>query len=192
VNTTLEDRYRRLLAMYPAGHRRKHQDEMLAVLMTGANAGQRRPGLADTANLIWGALLIRLRPARRGTAWPLWRDALAAVSLLLPLIVLAYFTLLNVALLATLRAGSPLFDALARSDAETLGGWLIVAILVLLRLRRSAAAATTALLIWMAYLTSDVLNWSYIDAPSMLALTAAGLEVVALVASPGPARRWRS
>ena len=185
MNTTLEDRYRRLLAMYPAGHRRKHQDEMLAVLMTGANAGQRRPGLADTANLIWGALLIRLRRP----AWPLWRDALAAVSLLLPLIVLAYFTLLNVALLATLRAGSPLFDALARSDAETLGGWLIVAILVLLRLRRSAAAATTALLIWMAYLTSDVLNWSYIDAPSMLALTAAGLEVVALVASPGPARR---
>jgi hypothetical protein len=188
VNTTLEDRYRRLLAMYPAGHRRKHQDEMLGVLMTGAHAGQRRPGLADTANLIWGALLIRLRPARRGAAWPLWRDALAVVSLLLPLIVLAYFTLLNVALLATLRVGSPLFDALARSDAKTLGGWLIVAVLVLLRLRRSAAAAAAALLIWVAYLTSDALNWSYIDAPSMLALTAAGLEVVALVASPGPAR----
>lgn len=49
----LESRYRRLLAMYPAEHRRKHQDEMLGVLMTGARAGQHRPGLADTAGLIW-------------------------------------------------------------------------------------------------------------------------------------------
>ena len=62
----LEGRYRRLLALYPAEHRRQHQDEMLGVLMTGARAGQRRPGLADTANLIWGALLIRLRPAPPG------------------------------------------------------------------------------------------------------------------------------
>ena len=69
AGTVLEGRYRRLLRMYPAGHRRKHQDEMLGVLMTGARAAQHRPGLADTANLIWGALLIRLRPARPGTAW---------------------------------------------------------------------------------------------------------------------------
>jgi hypothetical protein len=110
------------------------------------------------------------------------------VSVLLPLIVLAYFTLLNVALLATLRVGSPIFDALARADAKTLGGWLIVAVLVLLRLRRTAALAATAFLIWMAYSSSDGVNWSYFDAPSMLILAAAGLEVAALVASSGPVR----
>jgi hypothetical protein len=55
-------RTRGLLAIYPAEHRRKHQDEMLGVLMTGAHAGQHRPGLRDTSNLIWGALLIRLSP----------------------------------------------------------------------------------------------------------------------------------
>jgi hypothetical protein len=184
----LEGRYRRLLAIYPAEHRRTHQDEMLGVLMTGAHAGQHRPALRDTSDLIWGALLIRLRPARRGTAWPLWRDALAVVSVLLPLIVLAYSTLLNVALLATLGVGSPIFDALARADAKNLGGWLIVAVLVLLRLRRTAALAATALLIWTAYSSSDGVNWSYIGPPSMLMLAAAGLEVAALVASSGPAR----
>jgi hypothetical protein len=68
VNAPLEGRYRRLLAIYPAEHRRKHQDEMLGVLMTGAHAGQHRPGLRDTSNLIWGALLIRLR--RPGAAPP--------------------------------------------------------------------------------------------------------------------------
>jgi hypothetical protein len=50
-------RTRGLLAIYPAEHRRKHQDEMLGVLMTGAHAGQHGPGLRDTSNLIWGATL---------------------------------------------------------------------------------------------------------------------------------------
>jgi hypothetical protein len=192
----LEGRYRRLLAMYPAEHRRKHQDEMLGVLMTGARAGQHWPGLADTANLIWGALLIRLRPARPGAAWPLWRDALAVVSVLLPLMALAYSGLLNVATLATLRVGSPLFTALAGYEAKFLGGWAIVAALALLRLRRTAALAATALLIWLVYSIADAPNWSYIDAPSMRSLCVAGLEIAALLASPGPRRglqiiNWR-
>jgi hypothetical protein len=187
----LEGRYRRLLRMYPAGHRRKHLDEMLGVLMTGAHAGQRRPGLADTANLAWGALLIRLRPARPGTAWPLWRDALAVISVLLPLMVLAYSGLLNVATLATLRVGSPIFNAFAGYDAKLLGGWAIVAVLAVLRLRRTAAVAAAALLIWLVYSTADAPNWSYIDAPSMVGLSVAGLEVAALVASPGPRRAMR-
>jgi hypothetical protein len=192
----LEGRYRRLLAMYPAEHRREHQDEMLGVLMTGARAGQHRPGPADTANLIWGALLIRLRPARPGTAWPLWRDALAVVSILLPLMVLAYSGLLNVAALATLRVGTPIFNAFAGYNAEVLGSWAIVAALALLRLRRTAALAALALLIWLAYSIADAPNWSYIAAPSMRGLSVAGLEIAALVASPGPRRamqiiNWR-
>ena len=194
--TVLEGRYRRLLAMYPAEHRRKHQDEMLGVLMTGARAGQHRPGLADTANLTWGALLIRLRPARPGTAWPLWRDALAVVSVLLPLMVLAYSGLLGVATLATLRVGSPIFNAFGGYEAKLLGGWAIVAVLALLRLRRTAALAAAALLIWLAYSFADAPNWSYISAPSMLGLSVAGLETAALLASRGPRRampiiNWR-
>jgi hypothetical protein len=192
----LEGRYRRLLRMYPAAHRRKHQDEMLGVLMTGAHAGQHRPGLADTANLTWGALLIRLRPARPGTAWPLWRDALAVVSVLLPLMALAYSGLLALATLAPLPVGSPLFNAFAGYNAQFLGGWAIVAVLALLRLRRTAALAATALLIWLAYSIADAPNWSYIDAPSMRSLSVAGLEIAALLASPGPRRamqiiNWR-
>jgi hypothetical protein len=182
----LEGRYRRLLRMYPAEHRRKHQDEMLGVLMTGAPPGQHRPGLADTANLVWGALLIRLRPAR--TAWPHWRDALAIVSVLLPLMALAYSALLTLAALAALPAGSPLFNALAGYNAKFLGGWAIVAALALLRLRRTAALAATAQLIWLAYSIADAPNWSYIDAPSMRSLSVAGLEIAALLASPGPRR----
>ena len=51
----LEGGYRRLLALYPAEHRRAHEAEMLGVLMTGARAGQRHPGVAESADLIWTA-----------------------------------------------------------------------------------------------------------------------------------------
>ncbi len=57
----LDRRYRRLLAWYPAAFRREHEAEMLGVLMDGARDGQRRAGLADTADLIRGALTMWLR-----------------------------------------------------------------------------------------------------------------------------------
>lgn len=47
----LERRYRHWLALYPRSFRREHEDEMVAVLMQGATAGQRRPKAAEAANL---------------------------------------------------------------------------------------------------------------------------------------------
>ena len=46
----LEIRYRRLLRWYPAAR----QDEMLGVLMAGAEPGRNRPGLAESADLLLG------------------------------------------------------------------------------------------------------------------------------------------
>jgi hypothetical protein len=183
---TLERRYRRLLAMYPAEHRRKHQDEMLGVLMTGARAGQRWPRLADTANLIWGALLIRLRPARPGTAWPLWRDALAVVSVLLPLAFLASAVIWDITPLTVRQAGHGAFALLVQ---ETLVGdvaWIVLTALVLLRLRRVAIVVTGGLLIWFVAATAGAPYWEGIDPHGMLVFVALGLELVALLASAGP------
>ena len=59
---------------------------MLAVLMTTAPRG-RRPGPAESADLIWGALRVRLQPQRNG-AEPAWRDALAVLTLILPVLIL--------------------------------------------------------------------------------------------------------
>src|SRR5580693_1486296 len=58
----LERSYRRLLFLYPGRYRRIHEEEMLAVLMTTPPAGKRRPGLAEVADLAWGALRVRLQP----------------------------------------------------------------------------------------------------------------------------------
>ncbi|MEU6034250.1 hypothetical protein ABZ801_02455 [Actinomadura sp. NPDC047616] len=70
---TLEDRYRRLLAWYPADHRSGHEEEMLEVLLAAARPGQTRPSFADAADLLYGAVRIRLRRATgeaTGSAWP--------------------------------------------------------------------------------------------------------------------------
>src|SRR5262249_61907039 len=83
----LERGYRWLLACYPAAYRRVHEEEMLAVLMTAAPTGKRRPGIGEAADLIWGALRVRCQPSRNG-AEPAWRDALAVLRLILPMIVL--------------------------------------------------------------------------------------------------------
>jgi hypothetical protein len=74
----LERRYRRLLVFYPRRYRRRHADEILAVLLDGASAGQRRPGLAESASLAGSGLGMRLRPDLPGSA----RTVRAAVRLM--------------------------------------------------------------------------------------------------------------
>jgi hypothetical protein len=161
---------------------------MLGVLMTGATAGQRRPGLAESANLIWGALRIRFRPGRDGSADRRWRDALAVVSVVLPLLFLLYFAVLDPVSLAKPFPNDALFAAFLRSDFETLGLWLVLTALVLLRLRRIAALAAAGMLIWIAVPAAGAPNWGYIAPWSMLLFLVLGMEIVALMASPGPRR----
>jgi len=58
----LERRYRRLLACYPRAFRSEYEQEILAVLMAGAEDGQQRPRLGEAADLIRTATWMRLRP----------------------------------------------------------------------------------------------------------------------------------
>jgi hypothetical protein len=64
----LERRYRRLLACYPAAFRREHEQEILSVLMAGAEEGQRWPRPAEVADLLRSATFTRLR-SRWRTSW---------------------------------------------------------------------------------------------------------------------------
>lgn len=52
----LERGYRRIVAVYPRAFRRESEEEIVAVLMDTAREGQRRVGLAESADLIRGAL----------------------------------------------------------------------------------------------------------------------------------------
>ncbi len=74
----LERAYRRLLAWYPRAFRRENGQEILAVLMASAAHGQRRPGLAEAADLIRSGLWLRLWPSVPRSA----RAVRAAVKLM--------------------------------------------------------------------------------------------------------------
>jgi hypothetical protein len=88
----LARRYRRLLAWYPAGHRRAYGEEMIGVLLAAAPDGASRPGPAGTIDLIRGGLRARFRAGLRWLAGADWTDALAVCSVAVPVIFLGYYT----------------------------------------------------------------------------------------------------
>ena len=171
----LERCYRRLLFFYPARYRRVHEEEMVGVLMTAAPAGKRRPGIAESADLIWGALRVRFQPQRDGGE-PVWRDALAVLSVILPVIMLVIFTLQET------RTPPPgplwVLEQIATPSA-------LVA-LVLVRLRRLAILAAVATFAWVAFLVGNSMGVNATaDADIFVPLI---LVIIALAASPGPRR----
>jgi hypothetical protein len=88
----LERRYRRLLAWYPAAHRRTFGEEMVGVLLAASPEGSRHPGLTGAFDLIRGGLRARFRSGARRLADTDWPDALALCSVAVPVILASYFT----------------------------------------------------------------------------------------------------
>ena len=195
----LERAYRWLLACYPAAYRRVHEEEMLAVLMTAAPDGKRWPGMAEAADLTWGAVRVRCQPSR-SSAEPGWRDALAVVSILLPLVVFITTAVPVAGVLPGLLHGGPnlysnMFPLWLLNQFT---GPLALLALSLLRLQRIATRAAVALLIGLAYL-AYLAALSYLAAgadPGGVSLIAGGpyivlalgLQMAAVTASPGRRR----
>jgi Domain of unknown function (DUF1707) len=187
----LERGFRWLLACYPAAFRRVHEEEMLAVLMTTAPDRKRRPGIAEAADLILGAVRVRCQPSRNGSQ-PGWRDALAALTVVLPVIVFTT-TAVQEAWYLHVYQGS-----LTYQNVRTLViPWLAVQFtaplallaIALLRLRREAALVAVAALIGLAYLAGwQGLRIEYLTMFNPYILLALGLQVVAVAVSPGPRR----
>jgi hypothetical protein len=178
----LERAYGRLLRWYPAGHQARHADEMLGVLMAGAGSGRHRPGLADSADLITGALRIRLRAATAGSAG-LWREALGRAGVLLPLA----WVVLILAFGARQFWSIGLSPSVLASYAQEFLPPLVVLITVLLGWRRVALAAIAAAVIF----GPGDLELRYLIAPQpydATYLAVLGIAALALVTAPGRAR----
>jgi hypothetical protein len=110
--THLERRYRRLLAWYPKAFRSEHEDEMLVVLMAGARNGRRRPGLADSADLIRNAFWIRVRPwARQPAPTVVWALRLMVLAAGLELVALMTVVGTQASLRAAIIGRFPHFTA---------------------------------------------------------------------------------
>ncbi len=179
-SAALERRYRRLLAAFPAGHRREYGEEMIGVLLASTPEGRRRPRPADAVDLIAGGLRARLRPPRTGLSDANWPDALAVCSIAIPVTLLAA---LAVNYLWNLAPGyaSRLGDFYPPSLA------LALPPLIALRYRRTAAVVALAAAAWFWFLLLRSLTvWiDGLEASYCLALL---VQVIAVAGSPGPRR----
>jgi hypothetical protein len=181
---TIERRYRRLLGWYPAGHRRAHEDEMLGVLLSAAREGQRWPRPGEAANLIWGALEIRLRPAPAGARLASWRDALAVFSLAVPLVMLVRTG--TAELIEWTARPAPTVSPVETGLILLLQGQAVLAVLVVLRLRVAAAVVALGMAAFFAgaMAVTGVFGASAAEFNLLVLL----LEAAALAASAGPRR----
>jgi hypothetical protein len=155
----LERRYRRMLALYPAGHREQHDEEMVGVLLASATEG-RLAHLADLTDLATGAIRIRMRFAikrhrEQGLLRGLvhderWRDALAVASVVAPLVLLvsmlAQFNIPQAVAGTTIgHPYRPLSGSLTLTDWPLSFGAPLVALLAFARLRRLGGLAALVL-----------------------------------------------
>jgi hypothetical protein len=210
----LERRYRRLLAAYPAAYRRRHEEEMLTVLLAGARPGQRRPELADVADLLAGAARMRLRliqpyPGNAGADGLALFTVLAALLLAGPAIATLALHLVRTppsGIPASLRPGLrdllearwAEIDAMYRRIRQTIdlaaAGQILIAIAVVLRLKRVALTLIAGILGWWLLLG----GYGLLRVPfEELFLLCYLLEAAALLTSAGPRRgrqllTWKS
>jgi hypothetical protein len=145
----LERGYRRVLACYPRSFRRESEDEIVAVLMSTASAGQRRVGLAEAADLIRGALRMRLRPSR---PWP--RAVSQAVRLM------CAGAIAEVAALVTMivTTGSVRAAILAHDPGFTAADWHGVQTLFLIK--EIGTPIGIFLWLWMAWANGRGHDWA--------------------------------
>lgn len=191
----LERWYRRLLASYPAEHRRTYGEEMIGVLLASAPEGRRRPGVADVLDLIKGGLRARLRPAGGGDVDAGWRDTFAVFSIAAPIGALAYYVIAFAAMVA--RVGLPVLAAPVIVPLALHGLIVVLAIgapplMALLRLRRTAIAVALIAALFVALVTIGsyviLLVSPYAYAGLIWYSLYFAVEVLALAVSPGPAR----
>jgi hypothetical protein len=165
----LERAYRRLLAWYPRAFRQENEQEILAVLMACARDGQRRPGLAESANLIKSGLSLRLRPSVPRSA----RTVRAAVRLMYAGAAVTTLSLItSIIALPFIGHGAAVLRLAGRSQPF----WLAITVGI------AGVLAGIALWLWMARANSLGRNWARVLSTVLLAL--ATLELVSFSEAP--------
>lgn len=69
ANPILERRYRRLLLLYPAAFRERHEEEMIAILLSGSAPNQRHPRIGEVIDLASHGLGLRANAGRFPSIW---------------------------------------------------------------------------------------------------------------------------
>jgi hypothetical protein len=181
---------------------------MLGVLLAAARPGQRTPGLRLTVNLAACGLVIRARRVLSWLAGP-WQDALAVVSLIVPVLMLVFAALVfavtveeavdQAAMVAVPVWRLLSFVPLLGGPAMVMTGWLAVVLLGLAgRPRAAAAIASIPLALSLLNVLVDVMQlsgvWSgglplfLVGTGLVTTVVMSSLAVCSLAFSAGPRR----
>jgi len=186
AGTPLERRYRRLLAWYPPQHRATFGEEMIGVLLAAARDGQRRPGVADIADLLRGAVRAWMRAAVAGAPDRRWQEALSASSMLAAPLMIVLLLGQDLGWMSSL-----LWHSASQPSAMPALLWPLPVLLLPLALgvlgsRRLATAAALVLTVWVAV---QAALGQRLQEPRVAGyLVLLGVQAVALAFSPGPRR----
>jgi hypothetical protein len=147
----LERAYRRLLAWYPRAFRRQSGQEFLGVLMACAPPGQRRPGLAESADLIRSGVRLRLRPGVPRSA----RTVRAAVQLMYAGAAVSTVELIILlAVIGDIKASHAIVGHRLTAAQVAQFGTLAITVPIVLTL------VPIALWLWMARANGQGRNWA--------------------------------
>jgi hypothetical protein len=162
----LERRYRRWLRWYPKPFRREHEAEILAVLLAGARAGQRRPAPMECLDLLRCALWMRLGPRVPRSN----RRVFAAIKLMY----LGGVVELATAITILVTIGDVRSNVANRNPGLTEGEWQTI---VAGQLEPVAVAAGIAVgfWLWMAWAIGRGHRWARFAFAGFFALNSVGL-----------------
>jgi hypothetical protein len=161
-----ERRYRRLLACYPRAFRREHEEEILWVLMAGAEDRRWRSGMAESADLLRSAMWMRLRPGPPPSA----RTVSAAVRLMYVGAVVELCTLVTI----VVTRGALESAILQRDPHYTAVQWHAEVHGQLVPLEISAVIATGVWL-WLAWANGRGRRWARVALAAFFAITTVSL-----------------
>jgi hypothetical protein len=174
MNERLERDYRRLMTLYPAAFRHEYGEEMIGVLMEHAGPNQRRPSLADLADLLKSGLAARFRLLGHARPDDSWREAASVLGTVVAVALLTLTVRSTVHALASQASFSTLPDIwLARGI-----GWAAVVLLLIVGARPLAAATGFLIVAAEAVLhirepLDDALSDLYAARPMLAGLVAA-------------------
>ena len=155
------------------------------MLLAAASDGRRRPGMADTVDLVKGAVRAWVRAAVIGAPDPGWRDALAAASLLAAPLMIVLLLGQNLGWIASL-----VWHTASETSGVPGALWplavLMPLVLGLLGLARTVTVAAFLLVVWV--IVQAALGQRLQEPRLAGYLVLLGVQVVALARSPGPRR----
>jgi hypothetical protein len=166
----LERGYRRLIASYPRSFRKENEEEILTVLLATAGEDQRRPGLRESADLIKGAIRMRMGLSRTP------RTVLYAVRLMY----LGAVTQLAVMITVILTAGqirASVQSAVAAYHNPAVTAQAMHAVNIDLVLDKTLVPVAIVMWLFMAWANGKGYDWARVAAICLFAFSCTGLLV---------------